>query len=157
MDWVDRPQNFKGLYGILQLFQGCHLGNFPLKTLKLGWVAFRTIKFQTKCWFVQCNQYKKLVPVLSHFWTPPYGHLVNTVTLLLWLWNNAITIFKEKLMQTPHLYSEWPHFWNLNLYNPYNFTLFVQLLKPITFMIIFVLLIFHVLIKVSLLLNIVYL
>ena len=48
MDWIDRPQNFKGLYGILQLFQGCHLDNFPLKTLKFGWVAFHTIKFQMK-------------------------------------------------------------------------------------------------------------
>ena len=27
--------NYKGLYGILQLLQGSHLGNFPLKTLKL--------------------------------------------------------------------------------------------------------------------------
>ena len=35
--WVDRrPQNYKGLYGILQLLQGSHLDNFPLKTLKLG-------------------------------------------------------------------------------------------------------------------------
>ena len=38
MDWVDKPQNFKGLYGILQLLQGSHLKNFPLKTLKLDWV-----------------------------------------------------------------------------------------------------------------------
>ena len=41
MDWVDRPQNYK-LYGILQLLQGSHLDNFPLKTLKLGWVAFHS-------------------------------------------------------------------------------------------------------------------
>ena len=34
MDWVDRPQNYKDLYGILQLLQSSHLGNFPLKTLK---------------------------------------------------------------------------------------------------------------------------
>ena len=40
MDWVDRPRNYKGLYGILQLLQGSHLGNFPQKTLKLGRVAF---------------------------------------------------------------------------------------------------------------------
>ena len=33
MDWVARPQNYKGLYGILQLLQGSHLDNFPLKTL----------------------------------------------------------------------------------------------------------------------------
>ena len=31
--WVDRPQHYKGLYGILQLLQGSHLDNFLLKTL----------------------------------------------------------------------------------------------------------------------------
>ena len=36
MDWVGWPQNYKGLYGILQPLQGSHLDNFPLKTLKLG-------------------------------------------------------------------------------------------------------------------------
>ena len=49
MDWVDRPQSYKGLYGILQLFQGSHLDNFPLKTLKLGWVTFHSLKVQLKC------------------------------------------------------------------------------------------------------------
>ena len=34
MDWVDKPQNYKDLYGILQLSRGSHLNNFPLKTLK---------------------------------------------------------------------------------------------------------------------------
>ena len=37
--WVDRPQNYKGLYGIVQLLRGSHLNNFPLKTRELGWVA----------------------------------------------------------------------------------------------------------------------
>ena len=49
MDWVDRPQNYKGLYGIMQLLQGSHLDNFPLTTLKLGSVAFLLITFQLKC------------------------------------------------------------------------------------------------------------
>ena len=40
MDWEDRRQNYKGLYGSLQLLQGSNLDNFPLKTLKLGWAAF---------------------------------------------------------------------------------------------------------------------
>ena len=31
--------NYKGLYGILQLLQGSRLDNFPLKTLKIGWVG----------------------------------------------------------------------------------------------------------------------
>jgi len=67
MDWVDRSQNFKGLYGILQLLQGSHLDNFPLKTLKLDWVAFHSVTFQLKCLDFQSNQYNTLVPVLSRF------------------------------------------------------------------------------------------
>ena len=46
MDWVDKPQNYNGLYEILQLLQGSHLDNFSLKTLKLGWVAFHSLTFQ---------------------------------------------------------------------------------------------------------------
>ena len=67
MDWVDRPKNCKGLYGILQLLQDAHLDNFQLKTLKLDWVAFHSVTFQLKCLDFQSNQYKKLVPVLSRF------------------------------------------------------------------------------------------
>ena len=67
MDFVYRPKNFKGLYGILQLLPGSHLDNFPLKTLKLDWVAFHSVTFQLKCSDFQSNQYKKLVPVLSRF------------------------------------------------------------------------------------------
>ena len=66
MDWVDRPQNYKDLYGILQLLWGYHLNNFPLKTLKLGW-AFHSLTIQLKCLDFQSNQYKKLVPVLLRF------------------------------------------------------------------------------------------
>ena len=39
MDWVDKPQSYKDLYGILQTLRGFHLNNFLWKTLKLGWVA----------------------------------------------------------------------------------------------------------------------
>ena len=67
MDWVDRPQNYKDFYGILQLLQGSHLDNFPLKTLKLGWVAFHSLTLQLKCLDFQSNQYKKLAPVLPRF------------------------------------------------------------------------------------------
>ena len=35
MEWVDKPQNYKELYGILELLRGSHLNNFPLKTLKV--------------------------------------------------------------------------------------------------------------------------
>ena len=67
MDWVDRPKTYKGLYGILQLLQGCHLDSFPQITLKLGWVAFHSLTFQFKCLDFQSNQYKKLAPVPSRF------------------------------------------------------------------------------------------
>ena len=67
MDWVDKPKNYKGLYGILQLLRGFDLKNFPLKTFKLGWVAFYSVAFQLKCLDSQSNQCKKLVPVLSRF------------------------------------------------------------------------------------------
>ena len=67
MDWVDRLQNYKGLYGILQLLEGFHLDNFLPKNLKLGWVAFHSLPFQLKCLDFQSNRYKKLAPVLSRF------------------------------------------------------------------------------------------
>ena len=67
MDWVDKPKNYKDLYGILQLLRGSHLNNFPLKTLKLGWVAFHSVTSQLKCLDSHSNRYKKLVPVLSRF------------------------------------------------------------------------------------------
>ena len=67
MDWVDKPQNYKDLYGILQLLRFSHLNNIQLKTLKLGWVAFHSVTFQLKCLDFQSNQYKKLVPALSRF------------------------------------------------------------------------------------------
>ena len=81
MDWVDRPQNYKGLYGILQLLQRFHLDNFVPKTLKLGWVAFHSLPFQLKCLDFQFNRYKKLAPVLSRFCNglrrqPTYGVLL---------------------------------------------------------------------------------
>ena len=63
MDRVDRPNNCKGLYGILQLLQGSHLDNFSQKTLKLGRVDFHSLTFQFSCLDFQSNQYKKLVPV----------------------------------------------------------------------------------------------
>ena len=43
IEFVDRPQNLKGLYGILQLLQGSHLDNFLLKALNLDWVAFHSV------------------------------------------------------------------------------------------------------------------
>ena len=58
MNWVDKPQNYKNLYGILQLLRGSHLNNFLLKTLKLGWEAFYSVTFQLKCLDFQSNQYK---------------------------------------------------------------------------------------------------
>ena len=67
MDWVDKPQNYKDLYGVLQTLRGSHLNNSLRKTLKLGWVAFHSLTFQSKCLDFQSNQYKKLVPVPIRF------------------------------------------------------------------------------------------
>ena len=55
MDWVDRPQLLKDLYGTFQLLQGSHLDNFLLKTLKPDWVAFHSVTFQLKCLDFQSN------------------------------------------------------------------------------------------------------
>ena len=43
--WVDRPKNYNGLYGILQLLQGFHMDNFPQETFKLGRAAFHSLTF----------------------------------------------------------------------------------------------------------------
>ena len=67
VDWVDKRQNYKDVYGILQTLRGSHLNNFQLKTLKLGWVALQSVTFQLKCLDFQSNRYKKPVPVLSRF------------------------------------------------------------------------------------------
>ena len=79
MDWVDRPQNYKDLSGILQLLQGSHLDNIPLKTLKLGWVAFHSLPFQFKCLDFQSNQYKKLAPVPSRFCNGLWAALLENI------------------------------------------------------------------------------
>ena len=73
MDWVDRPQNYKSLYGILQLLQGSRLDNFPLKTLKFGWVAFHSLTVKLQCLDFQSNQYKKNSPQCSHVSVISYG------------------------------------------------------------------------------------
>ena len=67
----------ESLYGILQLLQGSHLNNFPLKTLKLGGVAFHSVAFQLKCLDFQSNQYKKLVPFLSRFCSGLFENFQN--------------------------------------------------------------------------------
>ena len=87
MDWVDtpdgllvdKPQNYKDLYGILQLLGGSHLNNFPLKTLKLGWVAFHSVTIQLKCLDFQSNQYKKTRPSPLTFLQLAMGNRVGYV------------------------------------------------------------------------------
>ena len=54
-----------------KLLSASHLNNLLRKTLKLGWVAFHSVTFYLKCLDFQCNQYKKLVPVLSRFCNRP--------------------------------------------------------------------------------------
>ena len=77
MDWVDRPKNYKSLYGILQRLQGSHLDNFSPKTLKLGWEVFHSLTFYLICLDFQSNEYKKLAPVLSRFCNGLFGALFN--------------------------------------------------------------------------------
>ena len=60
MDCLDKPQNYKDLYGILPLLRGCRLNNVPLNTLKLGWVAFHLETFQLTCLYFQSNQKRNL-------------------------------------------------------------------------------------------------
>ena len=48
----------KNVSGILLLLRGSHLNNIPLKTLKLGWVAFHSVAFQLKCLDFQSNQHE---------------------------------------------------------------------------------------------------
>ena len=98
MDRVDRPQNYKGLYGILQLLQGSQLDNFPLQTLKLSWVAFHSVTFQLKCLDFQSNQCKeKLAPVLSRFCNE--------------LWFHIKTCF-DKEKRSKKVTGKWPTQWN---------------------------------------------
>ena len=79
MDWVDKPQNYKDLYGILQLLGGSHLNNFPLKTLKLGWVAFHSVTIQLKCLDFQSNQYENSSQS-SHVSAIGYVHVADVKT-----------------------------------------------------------------------------
>ena len=83
MDWVDRSQNYKGLYGILQLLQASHLDNFMQKTLKLGWIVFHSLTFQFKCSDFQSNQYKKLASVLTRFCNWLFDHLLKEANRVL--------------------------------------------------------------------------
>ena len=102
MDWVDRPKNYKGLYGILQLLQGSHLDNFPQKTLKLSRVAFHSLTFQFLCLDFQSNQYKKLAPVLSvkmaGYWPCSFFGSLWTLTP-----SQSITKQKNNLANISHL------------------------------------------------------
>ena len=41
-----QAENYKDLYGILQVLRGYHWYNFLQKTLKLGWVGFHSVTFQ---------------------------------------------------------------------------------------------------------------
>ena len=79
MDWVGKSQNYKNLYGILQLLRGSHLHNFQLKTLKRGWVTFHSITFQLKCLDFQSNQFKKLVPLTFLQLPIPSNHNPNNL------------------------------------------------------------------------------
>ena len=56
----------ESLYGLgRQAKQFARLPFGQFSTLKLDWVAFYSVTYQSKCLDFQSNQYKKLVPVLS--------------------------------------------------------------------------------------------
>ena len=78
MDWVDRPQNYKGLYGILQLLQGSHLDNFLLKTLKIGWVAFHSLTFQSEMFRFSIKAISETRPSALTFLQWAMGSLITT-------------------------------------------------------------------------------
>ena len=59
MDLVDKPQNFKSLYGILEVLQGSHLECFLLTTLNLACLALHSITFRFTCSDLKSNKYKK--------------------------------------------------------------------------------------------------
>ena len=66
------------------------MNNFPLKTLKLGLIAFHSITFQLKCLASQSNQYKKLPPVwlwppFHCFGTPIWPHNIMCIRSILQL------------------------------------------------------------------------
>ena len=97
MDWVDRPKNCKGLYGILQLLQGSHFDNFPQKTLKLGRVAFHSLTFQFQCLDFQSNRHTKLAPVPSRF---SNGLLLPNFLALVYL-QQYLSLYSQRLGYLP--------------------------------------------------------
>ena len=82
MDWVEKPQNYKGLYKFASSAR-LPFGQFSAENSKLGWVTFHSLAFELKCLDFQSNRYKKLAPVLSRFcnglW--PKGCRINGVPL----------------------------------------------------------------------------
>ena len=100
MDWVDKPQNYKGLYGILQLLRGSHLNIFLLKTLKLNWVAFHSVTlFPLKCLDFQSNQYNKTRPSPLMFlqWAIASNWYKNNMLRYLSVSNLSVLISKQCL------------------------------------------------------------
>ena len=69
MDWVEKPQNNKDLYRIVQLLRGSHLNNFLLKTLKTWLDNFLFVNTAVEMFIdFQFYQCKKLTQVLSRFY-----------------------------------------------------------------------------------------
>ena len=94
IDWADRPRNYKGLYGILQLLQGSHLDIFPQKTLKLhqhNVQIFNLIDIRNS-------------PQCLHVSAVGYVHVLqchlNTVTVTLCFENVGRNIFKHWITVT---------------------------------------------------------
>ena len=105
MDWVDKPQNYNGLYGIFQPLQGSHFNNFPLKTLKLCWIAYNPVEFQLKCLDFPSNQYRKLAPVLSRFCKALFLLVQALIWIMVWAFDRIFDLNNEReirhVLQTP--------------------------------------------------------
>ena len=110
MDWVEKAQNYKGLYGILQLLRGSHLNNFPLKTLNFGWVAFHSLKFQLKCLDFRWSLYKKLIPVLSRFCNWLLASFFFSARLMTSTPSRSINTQKRNSV---NIQPSWPHPWSI--------------------------------------------
>ena len=102
--WIGQTSHkiILSLYGILQLFQGFHLDNFPLKTLKLAWVA----KFYLRCLDFQSHQYKKLVPAWPcHVFAMGYWNNLQRYHWerkgIIWIWSycSVMVVWSAKIIQ----------------------------------------------------------
>ena len=81
MDLLDKAQNFKSLYVILEVLQGSHLECFLLTTLKLDCLALHSVTFRFTCSDLKSNKHKKQKKQKQE--THPSQLMFNCTSLLL--------------------------------------------------------------------------